>query len=136
MKHPLNLTPSTWKWNVIVTIGGMLVGAGVADSILAFNTLDLNQIARGLTIFSAGVTILVIMDNTKTQKKTEKVQQETQLRLEKVEERLNEMIQAQQHTEKQLQEIKELLQQSHAEKLQEKQTVSADSLDDNEETPS
>lgn len=68
MKH--NIIPDKWKWTGIVTIGGILIGAGLADCLFAMNQLDLNQIARGLTIFSAGLTIfsagltiLVIMDN-------------------------------------------------------------------------
>jgi len=136
MKNPLNFISNTWKWNVIVTIGGVLIGVGLADCVSAINKSDLNQIARGLTIFSAGVTILVVMDSTKTQKQTEKVHQDTQLRLEKVEEQMNELMHAQQLTQKQLSEIKELLQQSNSEKLQEKQSAPADSQDENEETPS
>jgi len=136
MKHPLNFIPNTWKWNAIVTIGGILIGVGLADCVSAINKSDLNQIARGLTIFSAGVTILVVMDSSKTQKQTEKVHHDTQLRLEKVEEQLSELMHAQQLTQKQLTEIKELLQTSHSEKLQEKQPAPADSQEANEKTPS
>lgn len=136
MKHPLNLIPNTWKWNAIVTIGGILIGVGLADCVSAINKSDLNQIARGLTIFSAGVTILVVMDSSKTQKQTEKVHHDTQLRLEKVEEQLSELMHAQQLTQKQLTEIKELLQTSHSEKLQEKQSAPAESQEANEKTPS
>lgn len=108
MKHT-KIIPDKWKWNGIVTIGGILIGAGLADCLFAINQLDLNQIARGLTIFSAGLTILVVIDNSKTQKDTEKIQKETQLRLEKVEDKLSAIHQFQQMTEKQLHEIKELL---------------------------
>ncbi|GAA0135224.1 hypothetical protein YSY43_20640 [Paenibacillus sp. YSY-4.3] len=114
MKQPLNIIPDKWKRNGIVTIGGILIGAGLADCLLAMNQPDLNQIARGLTIFSAGLTILVIMDNSKTQKNTEEIQKETQLRLEKVEEKLNTIHQSQQMTEEQLHEIRELLKQSNS----------------------
>lgn len=109
MKETLNIIPDKWKRNGIVTIGGILIGAGLADCLFAMNQPDLNQIARGLTIFGAGLTILVIMDNSKTQKNTEEIQKETQLRLEKVEEKLNTIHQSQHMTEEQLQEIKELL---------------------------
>ncbi|WP_019638869.1 hypothetical protein [Paenibacillus fonticola] len=113
MKQTLNI-PDKWKRNGIVTIGGILIGAGLADCLFAMDQLDLNQIARGLTIFGAGLTILVIMDNSKTQKNTEKVQKETQLRLKKVEEKLNTIHQSQQMTEEQLQEIKELLKKTNS----------------------
>lgn len=113
MKQTLNI-PDKWKRNGIVTIGGILIGAGLADCLFAMDQLDLNQIARGLTIFGAGLTILVIMDNSKTQKNTEKVQKETQLQLEKIEEKLNTMHQSQQMTEEQLQEIKELLKKTNS----------------------
>lgn len=103
------IIPDKWKWNGIVTIGGILIGAGLADCLFSLNKLDLNQLARGLTIFSAGLTILVVMDNNKTQKDTQIIQQETQLRLERVEDRLNAIHQSQQITENQLQEIKTLL---------------------------
>lgn len=109
MKFTLDIVPDKWKWNGIVTFGGILIGAGLADCIFAINQLDLNQIARGLTIFSAGLTILVVIDNSKTQKDTEIIQKETKLRLEEVEVKLNEIHQSQQITEKQLHEIKELL---------------------------
>ncbi|MGG4553834.1 hypothetical protein [Paenibacillus humicus] len=114
MNQPLSIILDKWKRNGIVTIGGILIGAGLADSLIALNQLDLNQIARGLTIFGAGLTILVIMDNSKTQKNTEKIQKETQLRLEKVEEMLNTMHQSQQMTKEQLHEIKELLKPSNS----------------------
>ena len=109
MKQTFKKIQEKWKWNGIVTIGGLLIGAGFADCLFAINQLDLNQIARGLTIFSAGLTILVVIDNSKTQKDTEKIQKETQLRLEKVEDKLDAIHQFQQMTEKQLHEIKELL---------------------------
>lgn len=114
MKQALNIIPDKWKRNGIVTIGGILLGAGLADCLFAMNQLDLNQTARGLTIFSAGLTILVIMDNSKTQKNTEKIQKETQFRLEKVEEKLNTIHQSQQMTEEQLHEIKEFLKKSNS----------------------
>ena len=103
------IIPDKWKWNGIATIGGILIGAGLADCLFSLNKLDLNQLARGLTIFSAGLTILVVMDNNKTQKDTQIIQQETQLRLERVEDQLNAIYQSQQITENQLQEIKTLL---------------------------
>lgn len=112
MKYTLSLIPDKWKWNVIVTIGGLLMGAGFADCLFATNQLDLDQIARGLTIFGAGLTIVVLMDNSKTQKDTDKIQKETQLRLEKVEHTLNAIHQSQQMTEKQFQEVIELLHKS------------------------
>lgn len=114
MKQKLNIVPDKWKRTGIVTIGGILIGAGLADCIIAMNQPDLNQIARGLTIFSAGLTILVIMDNSKTQKNTERIQKETQHRLETVENKLNEIHQSQQMTEEQLHEIKELLLTKHS----------------------
>ncbi|MEF2246719.1 MULTISPECIES: hypothetical protein [unclassified Paenibacillus] len=112
MKQTLNKIPEKWKWNGILTIGGLLIGAGFADCLFAINQLDLNQIARGLTIFSAGLTILVVIDNSKTQKDSEKVQKATQLRLEKVEDKLNAILQSQQMSEKQFQEIIKLLHRS------------------------
>jgi len=112
MKQTLNKILEKWKWNGIVTIGGLLIGAGCADCLFAINQLDLNQIARGLTIFSAGLTILVVIDNSKTQKDTEKVQKATQLRLEKVEDKLAVILQSQQMSEKQFQEIIKLLHRS------------------------
>lgn len=115
MKQPLSIIPEKWKRTGIVTIGGLLIGAGVADSLIAMNTTDLNQIARGLTIFSAGLTILVIMDNSKTQKETEKLQKETQLRMERIEDKLNTLQQSQQITNSQFLEIKELMQQNNSE---------------------
>jgi len=86
-----NIISDKWRRNGIVTIGGILVGAGIADCIYSLNQLDLNQLARGLTIFSAGLTIIVVMDSAKTQRDTEKIQQENQLRLQRVEEQLNEI---------------------------------------------
>ncbi|MDR0266949.1 hypothetical protein [Paenibacillus sp.] len=114
MKQTLNGIPDKWKWSGILVIGGLLIGAGVSDCLIAIKHLDLNQIARGLTIFGAGLTILVILDNSKTQKDTEKIQKETILRLEKVEDKLNEIHQSQQLTEEQLREIKELLHKSNS----------------------
>ncbi|NWL86064.1 MULTISPECIES: hypothetical protein [unclassified Paenibacillus] len=110
MKHLI--IAEKWKSTGIVTIGGILIGAGLADCLFAMNQLDLNQIARGLTVFSAGLTILVIMDNSKTQKNTEKIQQEAQVQLEKVAEQLQAIHQSQQITEEQVREIKELLNKS------------------------
>ncbi|RJX40260.1 hypothetical protein D3P09_12960 [Paenibacillus pinisoli] len=98
-----------WKRHAIVTIGGVLMGAGIADCLFAMNELDLNQIARGLTIASAGLTILVVIDNSKTQKEAEHIQIESRLRLEQVEKKLTAIEQSQQMTESQLREIKELL---------------------------
>jgi len=109
MKKITNLISDKWKWSGISAIGGLLIGAGLADCLFSVNQLDLNQLARGLTIFSAGLTILVVMDNTKTQKKTEHIQNETKLRLEKVEDQLNAIQRSQQMNEKQLHEIKKLL---------------------------
>ncbi|EPY08720.1 hypothetical protein AZ66_06210 [Paenibacillus sp. E194] len=108
------MIPEKWRWNGIVTIGGILVGAGIADCIYSLNRLDLNQLARGLTIFSAGLTILVVMDNTKTQRATEKIQIENELRLQRVEEQLNAIHQSQHMTEQQLHEIKALLNKSNS----------------------
>ncbi|MGG4340531.1 hypothetical protein [Paenibacillus lautus] len=115
MKQPLNIIPEQWKRTGIVTIGGLLIGAGFADCLIAMNSIDLNQIARGLTIFSAGLTILVVMDNSKTQKQTEKLQKETQLRMERIEDKLNALHQSQQITNSQFLEIKELMHQSNSE---------------------
>ncbi|RJE83871.1 hypothetical protein D3P07_23960 [Paenibacillus sp. 1011MAR3C5] len=109
MKQTRNIIPDKWKWNGIVTIGGILMGAGLSDCLFALNELDLNQIARGLTIASAGLTILVVMDNSKTQKEAEHIQKDTQLRLEQVEKKLTAIEQSQHMTESQLREIKELL---------------------------
>lgn len=112
MKQTASLLSEKWKWNIIATIGGILLGAGLADCLFALNELDLNQIARGLTIFSAGLTILVVMDNTKTQKISEGIQQENQQRLQSMEIQLQEIQRSQQQTEKQLLELKELLSKS------------------------
>jgi len=112
MKQTASLLSEKWKWNIIATIGGVLLGAGLADCLFALNELDLNQIARGLTIFSAGLTILVVMDNTKTQKISEGIQQENQQRLQSMEIQLQEIQRSQQQTEKQLLELKELLSKS------------------------
>jgi len=99
-----------WKWNGVFIIGGLLIGAGVADCIISIKKMDLNQIARGLTIFSAGLTILVVMDSSKTQKKAELVQQETQARLKKIEQQLHVIAEAQKMTHTQFADIKKLLQ--------------------------
>lgn len=112
MKQTASLLSEKWKWNIIATIGGILLGAGLADCLFALNELDLNQIARGLTIFSAGLTILVVMDNTKTQKISEGIQQENQQRLQSMEIQLQDIQRSQQQTEKQLLELKELLSKS------------------------
>lgn len=114
MKEPLNIIPEPWKRTGILTIGGLLIGAGLADCVIAMKTFDLNQTARGLTIFSAGLTILVVMDNSKTQKQAEKLQNETQLRLERIEDKLNAIHQSHQITNSQYLEIKELMQQPHS----------------------
>jgi hypothetical protein len=116
MKYLLNIIPDKWKWNGILTIGGLLIGLGIADCLFAFTQTDLNQIARGLTIFGAGLTILVVMDNTKTQRATEKIHKETQLQLTRVEDQLNAFHESQQMTEKQLHEIKNLLQKTYSKK--------------------
>jgi len=86
---------SKWKWNSIKLLGGLLVGAGVADCIIATKSMDLNQIARGLTIFSAGLTILVVLDSAITQRQTELKQQEVRQKLEHIEKLLLEIRQAQ-----------------------------------------
>lgn len=96
MKQPLNIISSQWKSTGIFMIGGLLIGAGLADCVIAMKSLDLNQIARGLTIFSAGLTIIVVMDNSKTQKQAEKLQNETQLRMDRIEDKLNTIHQFQQ----------------------------------------
>jgi len=101
-----------WKRHGITVLGGLLIGAGVADAILATNAADLDQIARGLTIFSAGLTILVVHDTARTQKKTELRQQEYQLKLSKIEHMLLEMQQSRKMTEAQQQEILRLLRRS------------------------
>ncbi len=116
MKRTIKMNKEKWKQNGIFTIGGILIGAGLADCLFSLKHSDLNQLARGLTIFSAGLTILVVLDNSKTQKKTEKVQKETLLRIKKVEHYLDQMQQkqqTQQTIEKQLYEIKELLQKTN-----------------------
>ncbi|WP_433938042.1 hypothetical protein [Paenibacillus lautus] len=115
MKQSLSIIPEQWKRTGIVTIGGLLIGAGFADCLIALSSIDLNQIARGLTIFSAGLTILVVMDNSKTQKQTEKLQKETQLRMERIEDKLTALHQSQQLTNTQFLEIKELMHQSKSE---------------------
>lgn len=107
-----NLNKHKWILTGIMVLGGVLIGAGVADCIIAINPLNLDQAARGLTIFSAGLTIVVLVDNTKTQKVTEKIHQETLLRLKNAEEQLEAIYNYQQLTEKQLNEIKKLLQKS------------------------
>ena len=81
----LTVTQHKWLLNIVMLIGGVLVGIGVTDCIMALNQMNLDQGARGLTIFSAGVTILVLIDNTKTQQVTEQTQQETLQQLRKVE---------------------------------------------------
>lgn len=98
----LNSALSKWKWTIINLIGGLLIGAGVADCIIATNGFDLDQIARGLTIFSAGVTILVVLDSAKTQKETEMKQKEVQEKLERIEKLLIEMKKSQKTTSVQL----------------------------------
>src|SRR5690606_28962003 len=107
-----SLKKHKWILKGIMVLGGVLVGAGVADCLLAIHPVNLDQAARGLTIFSAGLTIVVVVDNTKTQKVTEQVHQETLLRLKNAEEQLEAIYHSQQHTEEQLNEIKKLLQKS------------------------
>jgi hypothetical protein len=114
MTKNLNTFYEKWKRNGILAIGGILIGAGIADCLFAINQMELNQIARGLTIFSAGLTILVVMDNSKTQKETENVQKSTLLQLEKVTSALNELQQSQKINENQVQEIKKLLNKMNA----------------------
>lgn len=65
MQEPLNIMPEQWKRMRILTLGGLLIEAGLADCVIAMKTFDLNQIASGSTIFSAGLTILIVMDNSK-----------------------------------------------------------------------
>lgn len=116
MKHIKQIMSEKWKWHSIAIIGGILLGAGVADCILAVNKQDINQIARGLTIFSAGITILVVMDNAKTQRKNENYQKDTHVQLEVLLNKLNELEhelqQTKQHNQRQLDEIKQLLKQN------------------------
>ncbi|WP_054954828.1 hypothetical protein [Paenibacillus dakarensis] len=114
MKQPLKIILDKWKRTGIVTIGGLLIGAGFADCLIAMNQPDLDQIARGLTVLSAGLTILVIMDNSKTQMETDKIQKETQLQLKKIEDKLDAIQQSQQITNAQFLEIKELMHQSNS----------------------
>ena len=109
MKYILDFIPNKWKWSAVLAIGGVMLGAGLADSIFAVNDADLNQVARGLTIFSAGLTILVLVDNSKKQQEADSIQKDTQQRLEKIEAQLSVIEQSQQLTEQQLKEIKELL---------------------------
>ncbi|GIP52575.1 MULTISPECIES: hypothetical protein [Paenibacillus] len=96
-----------WVLNTVMIIGGILIGAGVADCLMSLNQLNVDQLARGLTIFSAGVTICVLVDNTKAQKATNKTHQETQIQLKNVEKQLEAILHSQQLTEQQIQEIKE-----------------------------
>lgn len=98
-----------WILNTIMVIGGAFIGAGVADCLMAINQLDLDQIARGLTVFSAGLTVVVLVDNTKTQKAAENIQLETQLQLRNIERQLEALSHAQQVTAEQLQEMKNCL---------------------------
>jgi hypothetical protein len=58
---------------------------------LAVNHLNVDQLARGLTIFSAGLTIIVLVINTKSQRAAEQVQLETQLQLKRIEQQLEEI---------------------------------------------
>lgn len=115
MKPSLNFISNKWKSNVILTIGGLLIGAGIADCLFALNQMDLNQIARGLTIFSAGLTIIVVMDNLKTQKNTEGIQNEILITLEKVEETLQHIQTSQKMTAGQFAELKDMLRTSNSE---------------------
>ncbi len=98
-----------WVLNTVMIIGGFLVGAGVADCVMSINELDIDQLARGLTIFSAGLTVVVLVDNTKAQKATEKIQQQTQLQLKNIEKQLEAICRSQQLTEMEVQEIRSCL---------------------------
>lgn len=100
------LTEQKWVLNTVMIIGGILIGAGVADCLLSLNQLNVDQLARGLTIFSAGVTICVLVDNTKAQKAAQKTHLETQLQLKTIEKQLEAIYHAQQLTEKEVQEIR------------------------------
>ncbi|MCM3634935.1 hypothetical protein [Paenibacillus camelliae] len=135
MKQPYSLIQDKWKWNVVLTLGGALMGAGIADCLFSLRQMDLNQLARGLTIFSAGLTILVVLDNTKTQKKSEDMQKENQLRLEKVEDQLNAIHHTQQLTEKQLNEIKDLLRQANEDKRLQQHNQHTETQEINEKAP-
>lgn len=104
-----NIIPKVLKWSGITAIGGLLFGVGVADCIFAINKVDLNQIARGITIFNAGLTILVIVDNSKTQRASEEIQKASLQRLAHVENQLNTVQQSQQKLEAQLHEMSEML---------------------------
>lgn len=100
------LTEKKWVLNTVMIIGGILIGAGVADCLMSLNQLNVDQLARGLTIFSAGVTICVLVDNTKAQKAAQKTHLETQLQLKTIEKQLEAIYHAQQLTEKEVQEIR------------------------------
>lgn len=100
------LTEKKWVLNTVMIIGGILIGAGVADCLMSLNQLNVDQLARGLTIFSAGVTICVLVDNTKAQKAAQKTHLETQLQLKNIEKQLEAIYHAQQLTEKEVQEIR------------------------------
>lgn len=100
-----------WILNTVMVIGGAFIGAGVADCLMAINQLDLDQIARGLTVFSAGLTVVVLVDNTKTQKAAENTQLQTQLQLKNIERQLEALSHAQLVTAEQLQEMKNCLNQ-------------------------
>ncbi|WP_435923435.1 hypothetical protein [Paenibacillus sp. DYY-L-2] len=100
------LTEQKWALNTVMIIGGFLVGAGVADCLMSLDHLDVDQLARGLTIFSAGVTICVLVDNTKAQKETKKIHLETQLQLKNIEEKLEAIYQSQQVTEREVREMR------------------------------
>lgn len=100
------LTEQKWVLNTVMIIGGILIGAGVADCLMSLNQLNVDQLARGLTIFSAGVTICVLVDNTKAQKAAQKTHLETQLQLKTIEKQLEAIYHAQQLTEKEVQEIR------------------------------
>lgn len=100
-------TNQKWVLNLVMIIGGLLIGLGIGDCLNAISPLDLDQAARGLTIFSAGLTITVLVDNTKTQKAAEQIQQETQLQLKNIAQQLDVIYHSQQRTEAQLEEMKE-----------------------------
>lgn len=89
--YPSTFTHQKWFLNTVMIIGGFLIGAGVADGLLAVKQLSVDQLARGLTIFSAGLTVVVLVINTKSQRAAEQTQQETQLQLKRIEQQLQEI---------------------------------------------
>jgi len=69
--------------------------------IFATNAGDLNQTWRSLTSFNAKLTILVMLDSTGTQKKTELWQKEFRMKLAEIKELLLDLQQSQNITEAQ-----------------------------------